>query len=346
MPVKPTLPRPDILIFDVDGTLIDVSNSYRATVPVAIARYLALLGLSAPALDGAIYDRFKLMGGFNDDWDLVAGFLSAVLAPLPSAAPLTNGRPVTDPTDLLAAIRSAAAPLAGLTPTLPDWEVLIPAVRAAGGGLAGLRQVVGTHNSHLVWHTGDLATDLVQRLFSELYLGGQLFTESYGVPACFHNGPGAVETERLLIDPATLEMLHRRARLGIATGRNDQELQPARRRWALDRFFTAIATVTDAQAARRPGGPSLLKPHPFLLERAADGLDPTRRLVAAYIGDMPDDIVAARRADGERCWLAIGIAATAERAAHQRELGADLVLQHPDELVNWWKDCEPKWFSR
>ena len=55
--------------------------------------------------------------------------------------------------------------------------------------------------------------------------------------------------------------------------------------------------MSDALEAQAPGGESLLKPHPFLLQRAADALDPTGTQVAAYVGDAPDDIIAARRAD-------------------------------------------------
>lgn len=333
------LPRPDLLIFDVDGTLVDVRSSYRAVTPVAIARYLALLGLRAPELDAAVYDHFKLMGGFNNDWDLTAGCLAALLAPLPSAHPLVDGHG-RDQTELVAALRAAAAPLAGAVPALPDWATFVPAVRAAGGGLPGLRRVVGPHNGHLICHTDEpAAVGLVERLFSELYLGGDLFARTYGTPARFHAGPGAVETERLIVSPAVLEALRGHARLGIATGRNDQELNDVWRRWDLAPLFDVQTTHTDAQAARAPDGPALLKPHPFLLERAADALDPTGRRVAAYIGDMPDDIVAARRAGGRR-WLAIGIAPEEEWAAHLRELGADLVLRHPDELIHWWKDSE------
>jgi phosphoglycolate phosphatase-like HAD superfamily hydrolase len=59
--------------------------------------------------------------------------------------------------------------------------------------------------------------------------------------------------------------------------------------------------------------------------------------VAAYVGDTPDDILAARRADGARRWLAIGLTpSSADPAIRQYylDLGADLVLSHPDELTD------------
>jgi len=330
--------RPALIIFDADGTLIDVTRSYREAAPVAAGIYLRLLGLTPPPLTGDLYDTFKRMTGFNDDWDLTAGLLHVLLAGLPPARPLPNGE-WADPDALIAALRTAAAPLSGAMPPLPDWESLVRAVRTAGGGPDGLRRVVPGHNAHLIWRTGDAATtDLVQRIFSEVYLGADLFAEGYGYPARFHVGPGLIETETLLIGRDTLAALGRFARLGIATGRTRFEMAHPLRRFDLAPFFGAIATMTDALEAQSPGGESLLKPHPYLLQRAADALDPTGALPAAYVGDAPDDIMAARRADalGGRRWLAIGIAATPAQADHYAQLGADRIIAHPDELTALW----------
>jgi len=367
---------PALLIFDADGTLIDVSRSYREAAPVAAGLYLRLLGLPPPPLTGDLYDTFKRMTGFNDDWDLTAGLLHVLLAGLPPAPPRQignsasslsgapprqvgnsvsgdsgapnlfggpEGKPGLDQDTLLVALQSACAPLAGATPPLPDWEALVVAVRDAGGGLAGLAQVIPAHNAHLICRTGDAAaTDLVQRIFSEVYLGAELFAEGYGFPARFWPGPGLIETETLLIGRETLAALGRVARLGIATGRTRFELAHPLRHMDLARYFGATATMTDALEAQAPGGASLLKPHPFLLQRAADALDPTGRLPAAYVGDAPDDIMAARRAAaaGGRRWLAIGIATTPAQAEHYTRLGADHIIAHPDELVGIWTNDE------
>jgi phosphoglycolate phosphatase-like HAD superfamily hydrolase len=289
------------------------------------------------------------MGGFNDDWDLTAGLLRVLLAGLP-AAPSLPDRAWAAPDVLVAALEEAAAPLAGKTPALPDVDALIAPVRAAGGGLAGLTQIIGNRNAHLIWRTPDAAaTDLVQYALSEVYLGEQLFAECYGFPARSQTGPGLIATESLLIGLDTLEALSRRFRLGIATGRSRFELAYALRNMGLGPFFGAAATMNDALEARQPGGESLLKPHPFLLQRVAEALDDVpgtsgsawhvnaRHVgqTAAYIGDAPDDIVAARRADaaGPRRWLAIGLATTADQRADYLALGADIILSHPDELL-------------
>jgi phosphoglycolate phosphatase-like HAD superfamily hydrolase len=333
------LPHPEIIIYDVDGTLVDVTRSYRETAPAAARIYLELLGLQPPVLTGDVYDTFKRMTGFNDDWDLTAGLLRVLLVGLPSASPLAlplPDRAWPDLDALIAALQAASQPLAGLTPPLPDWEPLVSAVRASGGGLAGLSQVIPDRNAHLVWRTGDAATtDLVQRIFSETYLGAELFAAAYGCAPRFHDGPGLREYETMLIAPATLAALSVHARLGIATGRARFEMAPLLADPSFARFFSTVATMSDALEAHSPDGESLLKPHPFLLQRAADALDPTGTRVATYVGDTPDDIIAARRADaaGPRHWIAIGIAATPAQAEHYRRLGADHIIAHPDGLT-------------
>jgi phosphoglycolate phosphatase-like HAD superfamily hydrolase len=332
--------RPGIIIFDVDGTLVDVTLSYRETAPAAARIYLELLDVRPPALTGDVYDTFKRMTGFNDDWELTAGLLRVLLAGLPPALPLLQ-RTWNGPDALIDALRTAARPVAGRIPPLPDWESLVAAVRAAGGGLAGLDRAISDRNAHLVWRTGEATTtDLVQRIFSETYLGAHLFVQAYGCAPRFHTGRGLREHETMLIDPSTLAALSVQARLGIATGRAHFEMAPLLADANFARFFGAVATMSDALAAQEPGGGSLLKPHPFLLERAANALDPTGAQVAAYIGDAPDDIIAARRADasGLRRWLAVGIAATTAQAAHYRSLGADIIVGHPDELLTAWRE--------
>jgi len=53
-----------LLIFDMDGVLVDVSESYRETIARTVARFTG-----AEVTRAQIQD-YKNRGGFNDDWDL------------------------------------------------------------------------------------------------------------------------------------------------------------------------------------------------------------------------------------------------------------------------------------
>src|SRR4030043_2410974 len=82
----------DILIFDMDGVLIDVSKSYRKTIQRTIQIYLEnCLGFGRSRgswITNEEISLFKSVGGFNSDWDLTSGIL-LYLVSLSDLPPLT-----------------------------------------------------------------------------------------------------------------------------------------------------------------------------------------------------------------------------------------------------------------
>jgi phosphoglycolate phosphatase-like HAD superfamily hydrolase len=74
----------DILIFDMDGVLIDVSKSYRKAIQQTIQIYLeTCLGFQERRGDWVTNEEislFKSAGGFNSDWDVTSGFLFYLLS--------------------------------------------------------------------------------------------------------------------------------------------------------------------------------------------------------------------------------------------------------------------------
>ena len=77
------------------------------------------------------------------------------------------------------------------------------------------------------------------------------------------------------------------------------------------------------------------KPSPWPLLAASAQLDPGASLAAAYLGDTPDDMLAAQRARAARPFLAIGVSAVGGdmQRAHLLAAGADLVLPTVDDLL-------------
>jgi len=68
------MPKVEALIFDIDGVLVDASESYRLAVCEAV-KFFQLNGnwvgiVDAPPLTPDEVDMFKRAGGFNNDWDL------------------------------------------------------------------------------------------------------------------------------------------------------------------------------------------------------------------------------------------------------------------------------------
>jgi len=57
-------PLPQVLVFDMDGVLVDVSASYREAIRRTVEHFTGRL------VDHARIQDYKNRGGFNNDWDL------------------------------------------------------------------------------------------------------------------------------------------------------------------------------------------------------------------------------------------------------------------------------------
>ena len=75
-----------LLLFDMDGVLVDVSRSYRQAVTRTVDRYVSHVARK-PELAGrvtpAVIQGWKATGGWNNDWDLSAGLAGALLTGAP-----------------------------------------------------------------------------------------------------------------------------------------------------------------------------------------------------------------------------------------------------------------------
>lgn len=74
--LQPT-PELDGVIFDMDGTLVDVSASYRRAIERTAHELLAEAGRPDVVVDGALIDAFKGRGGLNNDWDCTAAIVAS-----------------------------------------------------------------------------------------------------------------------------------------------------------------------------------------------------------------------------------------------------------------------------
>ena len=56
--------NPDIIVFDMDGVLVDVSESYRETIVRTVEHF------AGRTIERAVIQRYKNQGGWNNDWEL------------------------------------------------------------------------------------------------------------------------------------------------------------------------------------------------------------------------------------------------------------------------------------
>ncbi len=202
---------PDLLVFDVDGVLIDTHASYAAAVLAAVDWYARVcLGAGPAGLGPADVAAWKAAGGFNNDWHVAQGLCLYLTwrwrqGSWPGAA-------------------SGAAAFAAR-------------VREVGGGLDAARGLCGDVEGS-PW-----SPDAIARVCMERYAGEADARAMFGIEAQ-GAGPGLWRQETPLVSPQALAAW--RGRAGVLTGRNTGEAElglgaaglgeilPATVRWTAD----------------------------------------------------------------------------------------------------------------
>ena len=282
--------HPKLIVFDMDGVLIDVSGSYREAVR-RTARFFfkgagGFAALPDPLFPLSDLAELKQTGGLNNDWDLTALTLHLLFArvKMPAAS-------------------SSAADASVYEETIRNYDVsdLAAFLNDSSHPLMDLLNRHGRRNEPFVTrcYLGDVGDgNVVKRIFQEIYLGPSLFRKHYGLEPLFCTEEGLIHRENLLIDPALLADLARNHILAIATGRPQAEADFPLERFNLRKYFQAVITLDDSTGEEerifRESGKviSLKKPDPYMLDRIPRLIDRPFS-GCCYLGDMPDDMQAA-----------------------------------------------------
>lgn len=338
----------DILIFDMDGVLIDVSKSYRKTIQKTIQCYLeTCFGFERTRRDWITNEEislFKSSGGFNNDWDLTSGLLLYLLSIL-GIPPLSKRKRFSSVQKIVPYLRTKSSMIHRKTPIrLKRGHLLsfLENVKISGGGLRGVRRVLGTSWEGWVYRLGDIDQEnLIKRIFQEIYLG-KIFAFRYHFSPFFYKGKGFYLQEKTLIPKNILAALRKKIRMGIASGRPRFEAEIALKRFGLHPYFDSVVTLNECEAEEnrifRVTGKKIdcSKPHPYSILRTVQQIgipDPQ----CGYVGDVVDDMLAAQAAKKNLSILAIGfLAGHHDKKAGKISLiksGADLLIEKPSQLL-------------
>lgn len=302
----------DVLIFDVDGVLIDVHQSYPHVICRAVKSFLRELdfvGEVDPVLpEETAY--FKAAGGFNSDWALAQGMVLVYLV-----------KADVFQTHDISLLRDAEPHLASIA----------RAASAYGGGLGGLQAALSNLTDLADLEQVKARWDLtrITRLCQEYYAGDAALTV-FGVPNETISGPGLMQREKPLVNRAMLSDAP--FRYGVYTGRNMGETQEALKLAGIAGLFEPDALMTESAGFR--------KPNPEGLFRVADALG--ARLMI-FAGDNLDDWQTAARYEAERrpdqppclfCGVLGGSPGALAFALFQ-DRGVDLMAKSAAQLVGW-----------
>ena len=281
-----------LIVFDMDGVLIDVSHSYRDTVRQT-ARLFFSPALSSELLPEPFFHlsdlaEVKQSGGLNNDWDLTYVVINLLYS-------------VVDKPK----IRDEKNPWSRYKETIRECDITPMAdfLKSVKRPLATLLEQKGKPADSFIdsLYTGDVGSgNIIKQIFQEIYLGEDLFKSTYNLSPQIYRGEGYILREKALIDRSILENLSKMNTLAIATGRPKAEAAYPLERFNLAEFFETIYCLDDCireeQRILKERGKkiSLSKPHPFMLDAIADAIGQTFDGYY-YVGDMPDDMLASKR---------------------------------------------------
>lgn len=248
--------RFEAILFDIDNVLVDTRPSYLAAIQKTVERYLNRPGI----ITAKDVDHFKLLGGFNDDWDCCYGIVTFLETAI-------QGKPVR-----FGDHRRGRLAISELGAIFPERPL----------GIDGLLK-----NLNVLYQKVETPSyKRISKIFQEVYLGkGQKIS-------------GLIRKEKLIFQKSFLRKIRNRGvRFGIVTGRNRFEATYALKRFGILELFDVLVTIDDVRRAEKKTGKILRKPDPWpILEAARRFRDGSRGLRFLYVGDLPDDILATKRA--------------------------------------------------
>jgi HAD superfamily hydrolase (TIGR01548 family) len=344
----------DLLIFDMDGVLIDVSGSYRETIRRTIRIYLGTcLGFrkGTGRVTKEEISLFKSVGGFNNDWDLTSGLLLYLLS-VSGLPPSPKRKKFSSIPEGVSYLKTRSSPFRRDRMSQVTGDNLfsfIKKLKTAGGGLKAVHKVLESSWDGWVFGSGELDKEnLVKRIFQEVYLGKK-FTSYYHLRPLFYKGDGHYLREKPLVPKSVLLALHRKVRLGIASGRPRFEAELALKRFNLIPYFDSIVTldecVKEEERIFRSTGRSIKrsKPHPYSLLKVIEEIGlPSPR--CGYVGDVVDDMLAAKAARKKYPFMAIGFLRGHPKRKTLKDAlvraGADLVTENSKEFLQFISDIK------
>lgn len=321
----------NLIVFDMDGVIMDVSGSYRDVVRKTATLFFspgrAAAKLPQPLFELSDLAAVKQSGGLNNDWDLTYVVINLLMS-LIQAPQIDAGK---DPwTRYQKTMRRC------------DLTALAEFLTSTGQPLAFLLKLKGKPHDDFIagLYAGEVGSgNVIKQIFQEIYLGEALFQSTYHLKPKVYRGEGYILREKPLVPKPVLEQLSEANLLAIATGRPKAEADYPLRHFGLGQYFKTVYTLDDCleeeqKIYTQSGTPvSLSKPDPFMLDAIAKNY---REAVDGfyYIGDMPDDMLAAARS--RYGFKSVGILVSApDKKALKKELqraGADYLVEDFEAL--------------
>lgn len=293
----------DAMIFDCDGVLIDVTNSYdlaiKKTVSFMIKKLVQIE--KSDLVTTKIIDGFKATGGFNDEVDVTYALILSIIAATKMQKPITKFIFYVIKNSDQTGIKSVEKYLDSLKIKLTE-----------------IRKKMCYPSQKL---------NILSLTFDEIFYGAKLFYQLYKKKPQFFDGKGLIENDVVLVKKELIDKLKKQfgKKLAIVTGRGILSA-----RHSLKKLLEEFDLKNSMFLEDKPR--NLSKPNPQSLVMAIKGLNSS---CTAFVGDSVEDFLMARKSDklGNKT-LFCGIYGTSKDPKTKRALfekkGADMILETID----------------
>lgn len=252
----------DSIIFDCDGVLVDITQSYDKTIDKT-CRYVLkeFAGIDSIEIDHKIIDGFKASGGFNDEVDLT---YAAVLS-LYTANKLNK-----EPSEFIYDVISNAD------------KTGIRSVQSYVESICDVSEFLSKLGS-----LGDRHNNPVYSIFDQLFFGPELYEKLFGKQSKF-SAEGMISNDKVILSVSLLKTLKKEfgTKIAIVTGRGIESI-----RYSLKDMLNYFDVKSSAFLEDEPR--ELAKPNPATLIRAIKSMDSKNCL---YVGDSVEDYLMAKEA--------------------------------------------------
>ncbi len=252
------------IIFDCDGVLVDVSNSYDLAIQRTTAYVLKEIGgiQKFEPITSKIIDEFKATGGFNDEVDLTYVSILSLAA--------ANSLGKRGSQFILDVVENADE----------------TGIKSVEKYLEKLNVNISEIKNKLDYPNGQ-KLNLLYSIFDQIFYGPELYSKLFNKKSNFTE-QGLIENDMVLVKKEMLEILQKKFenKIAIVTGRGFESIRYSLKE-LLDEFNVDCSIFLEDEPRE------LAKPNPDSLIQVIKKLNLTHSI---FVGDSMEDFIMAQKA--------------------------------------------------
>jgi len=254
----------DSIVFDCDGVLVDISNSYDLAIQRTTNYVLKEIGnlQKFDPVTSKIIDGFKATGGFNDEVDLT---YAAIISLAAADALNKNGNQF-----IFDVIENADAT------GIKSVEKYLESLKVDLSELKKKLDYPGRHEDNPLY-----------TIFDQIFYGPELYKKLFNKDSTFTDD-GLIDNDIVLVKNELLDKLKQKFsnKVAIVSGRGIESIRYSLKE-LLDEFNVDNSVFLEDESRE------LAKPNPDSLIRTFKGINASHCL---FVGDSMEDLIMARKA--------------------------------------------------